>query len=101
MPAFPVVIHVESGKEVEATFVTPVDVKAMAVFLGIDLQKETTLMWVAKLALMEPLPIDWEEYDARNCARFAIILFSTPISGSMKTAQLSNGEMSSPAPSGC
>jgi hypothetical protein len=33
----------------------------MAAFLGIDPQREATLMWIAKFALMEPLPLEWEE----------------------------------------
>ena len=29
---------------------------------GIDAARETTLMWIAKFALTEPLPLEWEEY---------------------------------------
>lgn len=44
--------------------ITPVDVRAMAAYLGIDAQREPTLMWIAKFALTEPLPLEWEEYAA-------------------------------------
>lgn len=47
-------------------FITPVDVRAMAAYLGIDAQREATLMWIAKFALTEPLPLEWEEYAARS-----------------------------------
>ncbi len=49
------------GKEFEAIFISPVDVRSMAAFLGIDPQREAALMWIAKFALMEPLPLEWEE----------------------------------------
>ena len=29
---------------------------------GIDATREPTLMWIAKFALTEPLPLEWEEY---------------------------------------
>ena len=32
----------------DAVFITPVDVRAMAEYLGIDVQREPTLMWIAK-----------------------------------------------------
>jgi hypothetical protein len=50
-----------TGKEFEAVFITPIDVRSMAEYLGIDAAREPALMWIAKFALTEPLPIEWEE----------------------------------------
>ncbi|KAK3253050.1 hypothetical protein CYMTET_37679 [Cymbomonas tetramitiformis] len=38
------------------------DVKDMAEFQGIDYKKEKHLLWIAKLALLEALPENWEEF---------------------------------------
>ena len=38
----------------------PQDVIAKAERLGIDVEKETHLLWIARQALMTPLPPDWE-----------------------------------------
>ena len=38
----------------------PGDVKAKAERLGIDVLKETHLLWIARQALLTPLPPDWE-----------------------------------------
>mmetsp|Transcript_791 Transcript_791/g.1852 ORF Transcript_791/g.1852 Transcript_791/m.1852 type:complete len:450 (+) Transcript_791:280-1629(+) len=37
------------------------DVKEMAEYMGIDVEKEMHLLWVAKLAVIESLPEGWEE----------------------------------------
>jgi hypothetical protein len=38
------------------------DVKEMAEYQGIDIRKETHLLWIAKLAVLETVPERWEEF---------------------------------------
>mmetsp|Transcript_2518 Transcript_2518/g.5030 ORF Transcript_2518/g.5030 Transcript_2518/m.5030 type:complete len:426 (+) Transcript_2518:79-1356(+) len=38
------------------------DVKEMAEYQGIDVRKETHLLWIAKLAVLETMPEGWEEH---------------------------------------
>lgn len=42
------------------------DVKEMAEYMGIDVEKEMHLVWVAKLAVIESLPEGWEETQAAD-----------------------------------
>jgi hypothetical protein len=42
------------------------DVKEMAEYMGIDVEKEMHLVWVAKLAVIESLPEGWEESQAAD-----------------------------------
>jgi len=42
------------------------DVKEMAEYMGVDVDKEMHLVWVAKLAVIESLPEGWEETAAAD-----------------------------------
>eukprot|EP00946_MAST-07B_sp_MAST-7B-sp1_P004861 g4861.t1 len=48
--------HLVAGEDV----LLPEDVEAKAKSLGIDLDLETHLIWIARQALLTPLPPDWE-----------------------------------------
>eukprot|EP00736_Rhodelphis_marinus_P012949 Rmarinus@m.16993 len=46
--------------------IVPSDVEDMAFYLGIDVANEADLMWIAKQAILAPLPARWEELEDEN-----------------------------------
>lgn len=42
------------------------DVKEMAEYMGVDIEKEMHLVWIAKLAVIESIPEGWEETTAAD-----------------------------------